>query len=118
MTTRRDDPDGVLWRSAVEGFNRIIIDEVNKLEMNNGMELTISRPARIRFWKEVADVYEIFLTGYCGRALSSNYLPVGTLNSDESLEMMILSVLGDKILKSTIDAPPDVNSKDLIVFSY
>ncbi|KAK4768270.1 hypothetical protein SAY87_003411 [Trapa incisa] len=108
MTTRRDDPDGALWRSAVEGFNRVVINEVNKLEMNNEMELTISRPVRLRFWKEVADVYEIFLTGYCGRALSSNYPPVGTHNSDESLEMKILSVLGDKILKSTIDAPPDI----------
>ncbi|XP_031404263.1 protein MON2 homolog isoform X3 [Punica granatum] len=108
MIMRRDDPDGVLWRSAVEGFNRILIDDVSKSESNSETDSSIRRPARIRFWKEVADVYEIFLIGYCGRALSSNYLPAGTLSADETLEMTILDVLGDKVLKSSIDAPPDI----------
>ena len=69
MTTRRENPDGALWRLAVEGFNRILVDDVRKLTTNCGADPIISRPARIRFWKEVADVYEIFLMGYCGRAL-------------------------------------------------
>ncbi|GFY90641.1 ARM repeat superfamily protein [Actinidia rufa] len=108
MITRRDSPEGSLWRLAVEGFNRILVDDVRKLTTNCGADPIISRPARIRFWKEVADVYEIFLMGYCGRALPSNCLSATALKADESLEMNILDILGDKILKSQIDAPPDI----------
>ncbi|KAL6998603.1 hypothetical protein U1Q18_050281, partial [Sarracenia purpurea var. burkii] len=108
MTTRRDSPEGGLWRSAVEGFNRILLDDVSKLTTNCGPATIISRPARIRFWKEVADVYEIFLLGYCGRALPSNSLSVSVPQTDEALEMNILDILGDKILQSQIDAPPDI----------
>lgn len=107
MTTRRDSPDGALWRSAVEGFNRILVDDISKLP-NCGPELTVSRPARIRIWKEVADVYEIFLVGYCGRAIHSESLSAASLKADESLEMNILDILGDRILKSQLDAPLDV----------
>ncbi|XP_057496302.1 uncharacterized protein LOC130781215 [Actinidia eriantha] len=108
MITRRDSPEGSLWRLAVQGFNRILVDDVRKLTTNCGADPIISRPARIRFWKEVADVYEIFLMGYCGRALPSNCLSATALKADESLEMNILDILGDKILKSQIDAPPDI----------
>lgn len=109
MTTRRDSPDSSLWRLAVEGFNRILVDDFTKLAMNFWQDTKISRPARLRVWKEVADVYEIFLVGYCGRALPSNSLSSVALSSaDESLEMSILDILGDKILKSPIDAPFDV----------
>ncbi|KAH9688322.1 ARM repeat superfamily protein [Citrus sinensis] len=109
MTTRRDNPDSSLWRLAVEGFNHILVDDVTKLAANFWQDMKISRPARLRVWKEVADVYEIFLVGYCGRALPSNSLSAVALSgADESLEMSILDILGDKILKSPIDAPFDV----------
>ncbi|KAL5770732.1 hypothetical protein ACOSP7_014886 [Xanthoceras sorbifolium] len=108
MTTRRDNPDSSLWRVAVEGFNRILVDDVSKLSVSGKEDSRINRPARLRFWKEVADVYEIFLVGYCGRALSSNSLSAAVLNADESLEMSMLDILGDKILKSPIDAPNDI----------
>lgn len=108
MTTRRDNPDGSLWRVAVEGFNRMLAYDIDKLNMNCDPDSKLSRPARVRFWKEVADVYEIFLVGYCGRALSSHSLPDMALEPDESLEMTILKILGDRILKSTIDAPADI----------
>ncbi|XAR64453.1 hypothetical protein NMG60_11024804 [Bertholletia excelsa] len=107
MRTRRDNPDGGLWRVAVEGFNRVLADDVSKLS-SRGPDTSISRPARIRIWKEVADVYEIFLVGYCGRALPANSISTALLKADESLEMEILDILGDKILKSQIDAPPDI----------
>lgn len=103
MITRRDNPDGSLWRLAVEGFIRILLDDVKKLTEKAGPELTITRPARMRIWKEVADIFEIFLIGYCGRALS-----VTVDSADESLEMNLLDILGDKILKSQTDAPLDV----------
>lgn len=61
---------------------------------------------RIRFWKEIADVYEIFLVNSCGRALSSD-VSSESLKSDEILEMTILDVLGDKLLKAELDAPID-----------
>ncbi|KAL9447587.1 hypothetical protein AB3S75_015123 [Citrus x aurantiifolia] len=109
MTTRRDNPDSSLWRLAVEGFNHILVDDVTKLAANFWQDMKISRPARLRVWKEVADVYEIFLVGYCGRALPSNSLSAVALSgADEPLEMSILDILGDKILKSPIDAPFDV----------
>lgn len=107
MTTRRDNPDGALWRAAVEGFNSILLDDVSKL-VSCRPELVTHRTARIRMWKEVADVYEIFLVGYCGRALASESLSVSSLKADELIEMNILDILGDKILKSEMDAPNNV----------
>lgn len=108
MTTRRDNPGGSLWRLAVEGFNRILLDDATKVAASSQADLTVRRPARIRVWKEVADVYEFFLAGHCGRALSSSALSATMLKEDELLEMNILDILGDKILKSQIDAPLDV----------
>lgn len=106
--TRRDNPDGALWRLAVERFNEILVDDIKRLTLNGGPSTSISKPARTRIWKEVADVYEIFLVGYCGRAIPSNSLSPVLLRADESLEMTILNVLGDEILKSSIDAPLNV----------
>ncbi|KAH0659400.1 hypothetical protein KY289_028148 [Solanum tuberosum] len=103
MITRRDNPDGSLWRLALEGFSCILLDDIRKLTRNAGPELTITRPARMRIWKEVADIFEIFLIGNCGRALS-----VMVDSADESLEMNLLNILGDKILKSQIDAPLEI----------
>ncbi|XP_055807466.1 uncharacterized protein LOC129876149 isoform X2 [Solanum dulcamara] len=104
MITRRDNPDGSLWRLAVEGFSCILLDDMSKLTENAGQPaLTITRPARMCIWKEVADIFEIFLIGYCGRALS-----VMVDSADESLEKNLLDILGDKILKSQIDAPLEI----------
>lgn len=108
MTTRRDNPDGALWRLAVEGFNRILVDDVRRVNVDGLQDPKISRPSRTRLWKEVADVYEIFLVGSCGRALASKVLSSATLKADESLEMTILDVLGDEILSKQADAPDDV----------
>ncbi|KAJ4841109.1 hypothetical protein Tsubulata_003740 [Turnera subulata] len=108
MTTRRECPDGSLWRVAVDGFNHILIDEVCKFPVNCGSDSKPSRPARLRIWKEVADVYEIFLVGYCGRAIPSNSLSPEALRADEALEMNILNILGDKVLKLPVDAPSDI----------
>ncbi|KAK6139372.1 hypothetical protein DH2020_026880 [Rehmannia glutinosa] len=108
MTTRRDDPDGSLWRLAVHGFHRILIDDVKKLKPAFGTDLPITRSSRIHVWKEVADVYELFLVGHCGRALSSNALSAAARQTDESLEMNILEILGDKILRSDTDVPLDI----------
>ncbi|GAB2246516.1 hypothetical protein Droror1_Dr00002009 [Drosera rotundifolia] len=107
MTMRRDRPDTAIWRVAVEGFNRLLVQDVSCLQ-NKQQEPSISRPIMIRIWKEMADVYEIFFVGYCGRALPSNSLSSATLKADESLEMTILNVLGDMVLKSQIDAPIDI----------
>ncbi|XP_028770763.1 protein MON2 homolog isoform X2 [Neltuma alba] len=107
MTTRRDNPDSALWRLAVEAFNRILIDYVSKL-IYTGPDSSFGKPARTRIWKEIADVYEIFLVGYCGRALPSNSLSALVLEADESLEMSMLKVLGDTVLKLPIDAPTDI----------
>jgi len=109
MTTRRDNPDSALWRLAVEAFNRLLVDYITNLT-NGGPDSSISKPVRTRIWKEIADVYEIFLVGYCGRALPSNSLSAVVLEADESLEMSILNILGDTVLKLPVDTPTDVSS--------
>lgn len=114
MTTRRDNPDNALWRLAVEAFNRVLVHYVTKLT-NGGPDSTISKPVRTRIWKEIADVYEIFLIGYCGRALPSNSLSAVVLEADESLEMSILNILGDTILKLPVDTPLDVSSSPIVL---
>ncbi|XP_021742311.1 protein MON2 homolog [Chenopodium quinoa] len=108
MTTRRDSADGVVWRLAVEGFNRILVSDVIRLSQKDENHPCNSRSARNRIWKEVADVFEIFLVGYCGRALPSNVLSTVALKADISLDMAFLTILGDEILKSQIDAPSDI----------
>lgn len=113
--TRRDNPDGSLWKVAAEGFNRLLVEDVKICSVGGGdTDLKISKTARIRIWKEIGDVYEIFLVGYCGRALSSNSLPAAALKANETLEMALLNGLGDIILKSTVDAPREVSSLDLM----
>ncbi|KOM55061.1 hypothetical protein LR48_Vigan10g095300 [Vigna angularis] len=107
MTTRRDSPDCALWRLAVEAFNRLLVDYITNLT-NGGSDSGISKSVRTRIWKEIADVYEIFLIGYCGRALPSNSLSAVVLEADESLEMSILNILGDTVLKLPVDTPTDI----------
>ncbi|XVE62867.1 hypothetical protein DITRI_Ditri06bG0154300 [Diplodiscus trichospermus] len=108
MTSRRDNPDGSLWRVAVEGFNRILVEDFSKVAVDGGPDSKINKPARLRIWKEVADVCEIFLVGYCGRALPSNSLSVVTLKEDESLDMTMVNILSEEILKSPVDAPIEI----------
>ncbi|KAK8329065.1 hypothetical protein V6Z12_A11G294300 [Gossypium hirsutum] len=108
MTTRRDNPDDSLWRLAVKGFNRMLVGDISETTVDSGPDSKFSKPARLRIWKKVADVYEIFLVGYCGRALPSNSLSPATLKDDESLEMTIVDILGEHILKSPIDAPIEI----------
>ncbi|KAJ9561791.1 hypothetical protein OSB04_006951 [Centaurea solstitialis] len=108
MITRRQNPDGGLWGLAVKSFNQLLVDDIDKLRQSAPPDLSSNRPARIRLWKEVADVYEIFLVGYCGRALPSSSLAAISKEDDESLEMELLDVLGDKILFSEIDASRDI----------
>lgn len=108
MMTRRECPDGALWRVGLEGFNQVVLHDISRLSITDKLDPSTSRPARIRIWKEVADVYEIFLVGYCGRALAANSLSTVTINSDEQLEMSTLNILGDKILKSEIDVSADI----------
>ncbi|KAF3786151.1 MON2-like protein [Nymphaea thermarum] len=108
MITRRDHPDGTIWRQAVEGMNRVITDDVDTLQDDQKSDPEMSRPTRTRFWKEVADVYELFLVGSCGRAFPSGVCSSTALIADEKLEMAVLDVLSDKILKSNVDAPPEI----------
>ncbi|KAL1220843.1 hypothetical protein V5N11_016851 [Cardamine amara subsp. amara] len=108
MMTRRDNPDGSLWKVAAEGFNRLLVEDVKLCSAGDDTDLKISKAARVRIWKEIGDVYEIFLVGYCGRALFSNSLPAAALKANETLEIALLNGLGDIILKSTIDAPREV----------
>uniref|UniRef100_A0A0D9V6A9 Mon2 C-terminal domain-containing protein n=1 Tax=Leersia perrieri TaxID=77586 RepID=A0A0D9V6A9_9ORYZ len=108
MNTRRDNPKCTLWRVSAECFNRIVVDEVthNSADFKSGM--SSYKLSRARFWKEVADVYETFLVGSCGRVLSSDVPSVDSVTADETLEMTVLTVFGDNVLKLQKDAPVEV----------
>ncbi|KAH9318494.1 hypothetical protein KI387_020263, partial [Taxus chinensis] len=113
MATRRDLPDGSLWRTSVEVFNRILIEDIISLQSNSEcsgtqVDLHCSGPGRPRFWKEVADAYETFLVGCCGRVFPSELVPPVSLKADESIEATVLDVLCNRVLKSCIDAPVEV----------
>ncbi|KAH0468898.1 hypothetical protein IEQ34_002130 [Dendrobium chrysotoxum] len=110
MNTRRDSPKGSLWRLAVEGFNRILTVELMEADNNTKLDPHIYRHARARLWKEVADVYDIFLVGSCGRALSSDG-NAESLKADEMIEMTVLNVLTDMLLKGKIDAPVEISHR-------
>jgi hypothetical protein len=107
MNTRRDNPKGTLWRTSAECFNRVVTDEVKQDSANCKSDGNSYAPSRARFWKEVADVYETFLVGSCGRVLSSDIPSADSITTDETLEMTVLTVLGD-VLKLQKDAPVEV----------
>lgn len=98
MTTRRDSTDGSIWRLAVEGFNRIFVIDVGRLSQNGETHPCIRSARSRRLWKEAADIFEYFLVGYCGRALSSNVLSSIALEADISLDMAFLTILGNQLV--------------------
>ncbi|WVZ68645.1 hypothetical protein U9M48_017561, partial [Paspalum notatum var. saurae] len=108
MNTRRDNPRGTLWRISAECFNRVVTEEVKQDNANCKSDVNSYRLSRARFWKEIADVYETFLVGSCGRVLSSDVPSVDSITADETLEMSVLTVFGDDILKLQKDAPVEV----------
>ncbi|XP_042398524.1 protein MON2 homolog [Zingiber officinale] len=108
MTTRRDNPNGTLWKVAVDGFNNVLIDAISRIGMENKVDQNAYKILRANIWKEVADVYEMFLVGSCGRVPSSSSPSVEALEADESIEMNLLSILVDKVLKCQTDAPIEI----------
>ncbi|RLN22029.1 hypothetical protein C2845_PM07G24560 [Panicum miliaceum] len=113
MNTRRDNPKGTLWRISAECFNRVVTDEVRQDNADCKSDVNSYRLSRARFWKEVADVYETFLVGSCGRVLSSDVPSADSITADETLEMSVLTVFGDDILKLQKDAPVELNCVNL-----
>lgn len=73
--------------------------------------LVASRTIRSRFWKEVADVYDKFMVGACGRAIP---VPAGLtieqedVDAHEQVENMVLCFLTDELLTCCQDAPREV----------
>lgn len=108
MNTRRDNPNGTLWKVAVDCFNNVLIDPVSRIGMENKVDQNAYKILRANLWKEVADVYEMFLVGSCGRVPSSSSPSVEALEADEFIEVNLLSILVDKVLKSQTDAPLEV----------
>ncbi|KAK3162088.1 hypothetical protein QOZ80_1BG0085230 [Eleusine coracana subsp. coracana] len=108
MNTRRDNPKGTLWRISAECFNRVVTDEVKQDNANCKIDVNSYGLSRACFWKEVADVYETFLVGSCGRVLSSDVPSADSITADETLEMSVLTVFGEDVLKLQKDAPVEV----------
>ncbi|GJZ80974.1 T-complex protein 1 subunit eta [Tanacetum coccineum] len=59
---------------AVKSFNLVLVNDVSKLKHQSGSDQSTYRPARIRFWREVSDVYEIFLLHYLQQSGGAMYL--------------------------------------------
>lgn len=121
MATRRDIPMEKLWKTAANAFISVLrgalISDTPNIEHQVAQEsLVASGTIRSRFWKEVVDVYEKFMVGACGRAVS---LPVGVtikpeiLDAEELLENRVLCFLSDELLTSCQDAPREVWLSDL-----
>lgn len=116
MATRRDSPKEKLWKTAVNAFisvvrRALICDTADSDHYVAQENLVASGTIRSRFWKEVADVYDKFMVGACGRAIS---LPAGltiepeVLDADEQVENMVLCFLTDELLICCQDAPREV----------
>lgn len=108
MATRRDNPKGALWRVAVDAFDQVLIDDLSRVHTEYENDANVFKVFRARLWKDIADVYEVFLVGSCGRALSSDASSAAALKADELIEMTVIRVLGDNILKGQIDAPVEI----------
>lgn len=116
MATRRDSPKEKLWKTSVNAFisvlrRALICDTVDSDHYFAQENLVASGTIRSRFWKEVADVYDKFMVGACGRAIS---LPAGVtiepevLDADEQVENMVLYFLTDELLTCCQDSPREV----------
>eukprot|EP00850_Spirogloea_muscicola_P011262 SM000069S20699 [mRNA] locus=s69:305828:318440:+ [translate_table: standard] len=128
MALRRDYPDAQLWRTAVVAFNSILDNilmqdeqgslkavqpQVDLADQDSAVNLkaSVERP---RMWKELVNVYEKFLLGACGRALtvpSGQALPEDVQNADEALEIAVLDGLCDCVLTSCAHASDEVRRR-------
>ena len=116
MSTRRDSPKGKLWKTAVNAFisvlrNALICDTANSEYHVSQETLVASGTIRSRFWKEVADVYDKFMVGTCGRAIpqaADVSVEPEVLDADERVQSMVLSFLTDELLTCCQDAPREV----------
>lgn len=118
MCTRRDAPYGSLWRTAVSAYNSILLQDLISIPLFEHLtkgesDKLQSGPGRPRFWKELADVYEAFLVGSCGRAVtvSTESSSEDYLKADELLEQNVLDVLCNQVLKTCQNAPSEVITK-------
>ncbi|KAG1370129.1 hypothetical protein COCNU_15G004950 [Cocos nucifera] len=96
MSTGRDNPRGSLSRVAVVVFNHVLVDVASRAIMDYKKDPNTYQHARAHLWKEVADIYKIFLVGSCGHALSSNAPSAEVSKPDKLIEMAVLNVLVDK----------------------
>jgi hypothetical protein len=112
MCTRRDLPHCTLWRVSVSAFNSILVQDLSLILSSEPAHKSDNEGGlvRPRFWKELADLYETFLVGTCGRAssVSSNRVSEDTLKADEALEQNVLDVLCNRVLKLCRNAPVEV----------
>ncbi|KAL3691163.1 hypothetical protein R1sor_004814 [Riccia sorocarpa] len=112
MATRRDYPAEELWRTAVGSFNHVVQESLIPDVPDPVRSPDGKVHSRQKFWNHLADVYENFLIGACGRVFS-NTSADGTDTqqqqaADEVLEASVLDVLCEKSLSSCQDAPQEV----------
>ncbi|BBN13645.1 protein MON2 [Marchantia polymorpha subsp. ruderalis] len=108
MATRRDFPGEELWRAAVGSFNQVVQESLIPDSLEFAQSPDGKGHSRHRFWNQLADVYENFLVGACGRVFSSTGDGTDTQQADELLEASVLDVLCEKVLNNCQDAPNEV----------
>ncbi|KAJ7563609.1 hypothetical protein O6H91_03G117100 [Diphasiastrum complanatum] len=116
MAMRRDSPDASIWKTAVTAFNNILEqsfadDLASEQKLSEKRSLVNDGPRRPQFWKELAESYENFLVGACGRAAtlsSDETVPSDSLKTNELLEARVLDVLCGKVFAVCQDAPHEV----------
>ncbi|KAL2622814.1 hypothetical protein R1flu_003019 [Riccia fluitans] len=113
MATRRDYPAEELWRVAVGSFNHVvqeslIPDHVSADPIQQSPPDGKGYSSRHKFWNQLAEVYENFLIGACGRVFHTSAADGTDTAADELLEASVLDVLCEKALSSCQDAPYEV----------
>lgn len=118
MLLRRDTPEGQLWRTALRAQVAILEtslqpdDATSAFPPDSPGETANESPPKARLWRELADLFEKFLLGTCGRAVAqpSSSLPTPeSLTADEELENLLLNCLCSKVLSRCLTSPPEVS---------
>jgi hypothetical protein len=138
--TRRDMPDSDLWRVAVRSFKQILdsvlgapetapdwniasppAEAIDSASIENWTEAlqrrldsqtpeTLGELGRPRLWKELAELFEEFLLGACGKPQLGG-VPADVAKSDEQLEGVALDTLCERVLAHCREAPEEVQRR-------
>lgn len=147
MITRRDAPDSDLWRVAVRCLKQVLDAALGTPESSPDWNIAsptaeavdsssledwtaalqrrlegdpseaLGELGRPRLWKELAQLFEDFLLGACGKPALGG-IPPETARSDEQLEGVALDALCERLLAHCREAPDEVQRRLVAVVDH